>query len=277
MSTQQTPHHQLCQWLPEDAVLRTDFNEDNIKLDTALHQLQTGKADQTALTALQATVAGKAEQTALAALQTAVSAKADQTALSALQTTVNSKANSATVSALSTRVGNVEVKQAADVTALRGENCWIALKRARLTADSKIFTIPLTGVPMASLRELRVSLRLSHSTNQSFFLRYNSVDTKTYEYHGFSVYAESGNYWTGLILGQGAGTLSGDLTILPMMDTGTAHHYMGTAAEGNATFHLSCGRNSSIPFRTLTSLSLHTEYLFHAGSEVAVYGLKDIP
>ena len=36
MATNQTTNYQLNQWEPTDQVLRTDFNADNVKLDTAL-------------------------------------------------------------------------------------------------------------------------------------------------------------------------------------------------------------------------------------------------
>lgn len=42
-----TPNYQLNQWEPGDKFLRTDFNEDNAKLDAAL----AAKADKTALSA----------------------------------------------------------------------------------------------------------------------------------------------------------------------------------------------------------------------------------
>ena len=53
MSTNKTQHYQLNQWEAEDKVLRTEFNEDNQKIDQALQE----KADQEALTALQGLVA----------------------------------------------------------------------------------------------------------------------------------------------------------------------------------------------------------------------------
>lgn len=40
MAIGQTTHYGLNQWQPEDAVLRTDFNADNAKTDTALNNLQ---------------------------------------------------------------------------------------------------------------------------------------------------------------------------------------------------------------------------------------------
>ena len=58
-----TPEHfSLNQWLPDDQVKRTDFNEDNAKIDSAGRDLaaaQAEKADQTALDALAAEVAKK--------------------------------------------------------------------------------------------------------------------------------------------------------------------------------------------------------------------------
>jgi len=58
-----TPNYNLNQWEADDRVLRTDFNADNAKLDAALKAvdkradaLNSGKADKSALTALQNTV-----------------------------------------------------------------------------------------------------------------------------------------------------------------------------------------------------------------------------
>ena len=61
MSTNKTQHYQLNQWEAEDKVLRTEFNEDNQKIDQALQE----KADQEALTALQSLVSQKADSTDL--------------------------------------------------------------------------------------------------------------------------------------------------------------------------------------------------------------------
>ena len=68
MSTNHTPNFNLCQWEPSDPVLRTDFNEDNAKLDSLLqgHRslIQQNKAALTTLqntaytTSLQAVVFG---------------------------------------------------------------------------------------------------------------------------------------------------------------------------------------------------------------------------
>ncbi len=122
MSTSQTPNYGLHQWAGEDQFKRTDFNEDNAKLDAALHGLRSdltaqtavvdGKAAQTALDALSAAVGKKAEQSALNALTTKVNAKAEQSALNALTTKVNAKAEQSALNALTTKV-NAKAEQSA--------------------------------------------------------------------------------------------------------------------------------------------------------------------
>ena len=54
MPTNHTANYSLSQWEPGDAVLRTDFNADNAKIDAAL----TAKAEKSALDALSRTVSG---------------------------------------------------------------------------------------------------------------------------------------------------------------------------------------------------------------------------
>lgn len=68
MASNHTEHFSLNQWQADDQVKRTDFNEDNAKLDAALNDLSGGlaeKADQAALDALAAEVAKKATTAAL--------------------------------------------------------------------------------------------------------------------------------------------------------------------------------------------------------------------
>lgn len=70
----QTEHYQLSQWDFEDQIVMADFNNDNTKIDAALHGLAeetAGKADSGTVNTLSAAVSQKAEQSALAAEQTA--------------------------------------------------------------------------------------------------------------------------------------------------------------------------------------------------------------
>lgn len=71
MASNYTTNFELCQWQADDQVKRTDFNEDNAKIDAALNDLSGGlaeKADQSALDALAQTVAQKAEQSVVSTL-----------------------------------------------------------------------------------------------------------------------------------------------------------------------------------------------------------------
>lgn len=68
MASNHTEHFSLNQWQADDQVKRTDFNENNAKIDAALNDLSGGlaeKADQAALDALAAEVAKKATTAAL--------------------------------------------------------------------------------------------------------------------------------------------------------------------------------------------------------------------
>ena len=67
---ERTENYQLCLWDPEDKVLRTDFNEDNEKIERALKK----KAEQSALDTLEKQMAEKAEKTAHDALAGQVTA-----------------------------------------------------------------------------------------------------------------------------------------------------------------------------------------------------------
>ena len=75
MSSSYTSNHNLCQWQPDDKVLRTEFNADNAKIDAALGSLASA-------------VSGKASGSALNSLQTTVNGKADKSALDSLSATV---------------------------------------------------------------------------------------------------------------------------------------------------------------------------------------------
>ena len=75
MSTNHTTNYGLCQWLATDQVQRTDFNQDNAKIDTALKSLsdQVGqKAEQSVVNTLVATVNQKADQADVSALESSV-------------------------------------------------------------------------------------------------------------------------------------------------------------------------------------------------------------
>lgn len=75
MATNHTQHYALSQWEPQDAFVRTEFNEDHQKIDAALAGLERDKAPRTDVTALSSS---KADQTEVSRLQTQVSALSTQ-------------------------------------------------------------------------------------------------------------------------------------------------------------------------------------------------------
>ena len=100
MASNHTANYNLNQWEATDKVLRTEFNEDNSKIDAALNSLAgqvAGKAAQSAVTALTQSVSGKADQSALNSLTQTVNGKANQADLTALSQTVAGKADQADV------------------------------------------------------------------------------------------------------------------------------------------------------------------------------------
>ena len=72
-----TSNYQLCQWDGEDRILRTDFNEDNAKIDAALKQQANSIAG------INAALPGKADAATVTSLTNTVNQKANQSALTA--------------------------------------------------------------------------------------------------------------------------------------------------------------------------------------------------
>ena len=54
MASNHTEHFSLNQWQADDQVKRTDFNEDNAKIDAALNDLSGGLAEKATTAALEA-------------------------------------------------------------------------------------------------------------------------------------------------------------------------------------------------------------------------------
>ena len=75
MASNYTENYGLCQWEATDNFVRTEFNQDNAKIDAALKALEDTKAGQVDLEALSAAVSGKADQTALESLSDTVALK----------------------------------------------------------------------------------------------------------------------------------------------------------------------------------------------------------
>ena len=108
MATNHTTNYQLNQWEATDQVLRTEFNQDNQKIDGAL------KANADAIAA------------ETAARTAAVSSKADAATVAALSQTVSGKADQADVDALTAKAG------------------WKLIQNVQLTEDNKSVHQPLS-------------------------------------------------------------------------------------------------------------------------------------
>ena len=72
-----TSNYQLCQWDGSDRILRTDFNEDNAKIDAAL------KSHANSIATINSTLSGKASTSTVNSLTNTVNQKANQSALTA--------------------------------------------------------------------------------------------------------------------------------------------------------------------------------------------------
>ena len=129
MASNYTEHYDLCQWEPTDQVLRTDFNADNAKVDTALKSL----SDQ---------VLQKAEQSALNTLISSVNQKADASTVSSLSSLLNSEisqrqeADSSLQSALTLK-GNCQFY----TTSYVGQGRFGPSERSSLSFDHKPYLI----------------------------------------------------------------------------------------------------------------------------------------
>ena len=74
MSTKHTSNYALSQWEASDPVIRVDFNADNAKIDAALADLETKKADTSALAALQTAIDSKASSASVSTLSSQLNA-----------------------------------------------------------------------------------------------------------------------------------------------------------------------------------------------------------
>ena len=136
MASNHTQHYGLCQWEATDAVLRTDFNEDNQKIDTAL-KTQAGN-----ISDLTTQMANKANTGAVNSLAEEVAQKADQ---SDLEAAVG-------------RVTTLENKHSSDVATLRSENCWVKLSDETLSDSAETYSFSIENPSQYAKLEFRYSM-----------------------------------------------------------------------------------------------------------------------
>ena len=93
MATNYTANYGLCQWEPEDNFLREEFNQDNAKIDAALAELESGKADSNSVNSSLEEVNSRFEgvDSDIAGLEAVDATKADSASVDSRFSTVNSR------------------------------------------------------------------------------------------------------------------------------------------------------------------------------------------
>ena len=246
---QQTNHYQLNQWDLEDRVLMADFNNDNTKIETALH----GLAEQ---------AAGKADAAALAAAVSRVTAledgKADKTALSAEQTARQNADNAE------------KAAREAAVAALRNENCWVKLSDETLDTAASSYTWAITSP--ADYAQLRCVFTMACTGNVVFNVQNGAVLNKVDTGMGTDKMTAC------LLLGFPSPCAGGQIRLSPLGGSGNAlirYEFASIAENGRffcpngylATAELACHQISSVKL-------FSEDGAFSAGSRFLLYGLK---
>ena len=152
-----TEHYQLNQWDATDQVKRTDFNEDNAKIEAALAGLESGKAESASVNA------------AINQLQAAVAAKADSAS-------VTSSVNTLT----------------AQVEELAGDLRQVKLLEYTTPSSASQINLNLSGIDLSQYLELIIYFTANTTketvsgVKQKLWMRFNGSADITMYYEGWS-------------------------------------------------------------------------------------------
>ena len=146
MASNHTTNYNLNQWEGTDKVLRTDFNEDNAKIDAALKTNADAIAAETA------------------ARTAAVSSKADAATVAALSQTVSGKADQADVDALTAKAGTQ------------------LIQRVTLSASAETFNLDLSSVDWDQWSTVTILVRPALSAGGKYLLYFNGTSTANYDH-----------------------------------------------------------------------------------------------
>ena len=144
MASNHTTNYNLNQWEATDKVLRTDFNEDNAKIDAALKTNADAIAAETA------------------ARTAAVSSKADAATVAALSQTVSGKADQADVDALTAKAGTQ------------------LIQRVTLSASAETFNLDLSSVDWDQWSTVTILVRPALPVGGEYLLRFNGAENVNY-------------------------------------------------------------------------------------------------
>ena len=166
MASNHTTNYNLNQWEGTDKVLRTDFNEDNAKIDAALKGLSNkvaGKAAQSAVNSLTQTVNGKADQSALNSLTQTVNSKADQSDM-----TAETAAREAADAALEEQVSDLIPKAGLQL-----------LKTVTVNSTCTSFQIPLDDLDWSEWKAVHVLAEIAGTATSSGAVKINGNELTT--------------------------------------------------------------------------------------------------
>ena len=253
MASNHTNNYNLCQWEATDAVLRTDFNEDNTKIDAAL------KSQAGSISSLSAQMANKANTGTVSSLSTTVSQKADRSELEAEV--------SARVQADNAEKAAREAADAENMATLRGENCWVKLSDETLSGSAESYTFSIANPGLYTKLECRFTVdateNLYFSINQGALMIYENGSTR---------------YDKVLLSGLGQKGMGGCIELLPLREDGNVliYYKAGGLSEQDSLFIQDRIMSTiRVTYNQGIALKISTDGgTLSAGSRFILYGLK---
>ena len=249
MASNHTQHYGLCQWEATDAVLRTDFNEDNQKIDTAL-KTQAGN-----ISDLTAQMANKANIGTVNSLAEEIAQKADQSDLNA-----EKAAREAADTALAQ-------SQTENMETLRRENCWVKLSDETLSDSAETYSFSIENPSQYAKLEFRYFMESTADV-------YLSIS-------GAQLLPTGSNQSTSsqiLLLAVCERGMGGYLNVYPLGGTGRTIIECETVGLTSKNMLSTSGKTLCTPganFSQLRTLILSAkEGAFATGSRFILYGMK---
>lgn len=236
---EKTSQYQLCQWAPEDRILREDFNRDNANVEAGLAALSVRAAAEESARAAAITAEQQARTQAINSAKSQLeSAKADKTALAALQAQVNAlplvKLREVTTSAAAVQVD-------------------VSMSGIDLTQYAYVLV-----VPMLTCNNATVYLRVNKIAEKSY-----DVDDVSREY--LASMSNRDNLYYHLIRLFGTGT-----------QLASMYEYVGYNGHGNAQYAQLRASSGVTPatVQTLNFVSSDSTVKIQAGGRIKIYGVK---
>lgn len=259
-----TPHYQLNQWVPEDRLLRTDFNTDNARIDTALHQGAEALAQ--ARSSLEGALAQErqdragADNTLRQELNSAVAAAKGEAA----------NAISAEQSVRASQDTAIRQEFAAADASVAAANPLVKLMEITTSANAPQVDLDLSSIPFGTYLSLFIVIRLSGSC-PLIYVRGNNLSTPVYASGSYSknefgqIYPYNSGAYTICHL-----SLHGSLIACRLMvDTFFNRKGIGTTDCSVIPPSTLSPRD----FRTLNFISSDGSNLY-SGSKFTIYGLR---